>query len=596
MEAPTTASVSKWPYWVGSTLFASVLLIHLPDMFQGIDLTDYGFHLTNQAAAFPVPPAEPAFPMFFLSDFVGGLWLEIIGRPSLLWAKFGGLLIVGLCALISYKTLTTYFDRRRTWLAVFASSLMVTMNWFCYLIDYYTFPSLLICLLLYSLNRVLHAPPSSRPFLFYAFLLGFLAVALILARFTLVTIALLPLILAAHHAFKPEHCTGFTLRRSLPYVGLGIISALLLSGFLYQVTGVLKPYMSTVISALSDASTGTPSSAYGSNYGFGILFLRWGWNQFQALGRFVFFAVVLFALARLRNKFRHKATDALIAVLLLALLVLLLSQLGPREAGRAIISVIPIISLVFMFLVLRSCKSAKPGLSILFLAGVILLFMSPIGSDTGLVKSLYGMWIPLPFMMLIIWDLKSGAEGGWLEQIVSTGRLLLWPLILVALSIQFANVYRDSPNRLLLNTGFTDPGLRGIYSTEARSKAVDEALKEIKLRTSSNDVILTVNSIPMFYYLTETRPLFGTPWPCNSCSELELAVNYERVCAQGLYPKLIICAKTDTQSRDWPNDRFTRWGDLSKVEYLMSKYVRELGYQLVWENNLCALYVPPGKR
>jgi hypothetical protein len=97
----------------------------------------------------------------------------------------------------------------------------------------------------------------------------------------------------------------------------------------------------------------------------------------------------------------------------------------------------------------------------------------------------------------------------------------------------------------------------------------------------------------MIYYLTETQPLFGNPWPCSCYSLPELEANYQRVRAMARYPKLFVCARTDTQSRDWPNERFTRPSDLSKVEFMIAKYVKEAGYRLVWENSLCSIYTPP---
>lgn len=59
------------------SLFGSIFLFHILFIFQGFDVTDFGFHMTNQALSFTTSsdPSIVALPIF-LTDFIGGMWLS----------------------------------------------------------------------------------------------------------------------------------------------------------------------------------------------------------------------------------------------------------------------------------------------------------------------------------------------------------------------------------------------------------------------------------------------------------------------------------------------------------------------------------------
>ena len=88
---------------------------------------------------------------------------------------------------------------------------------------------------------------------------------------------------------------------------------------------------------------------------------------------------------------------------------------------------------------------------------------------------------------------------------------ILLVLLLLSLFFHFTDIYRDNHNRFLLNQPFSHPSLAGIYSTEHRVKAIDEVLMAIERYTDKNDYVLMANNLPMFYYLTETKPATGNP-------------------------------------------------------------------------------------
>lgn len=111
------------------SLFSIAFLYNLAFIFQGFDVTDFGFHLTNQVNSFAFPPDMNLIrPMYFFTDFIGGMWLSISGSPNILWARLGGVLLASVNTIIIYSILTTYFEKEKVFPIVLISTLFITMH------------------------------------------------------------------------------------------------------------------------------------------------------------------------------------------------------------------------------------------------------------------------------------------------------------------------------------------------------------------------------------------------------------------------------------------------------------------------------------
>ena len=55
--------------------------------------------------------------------------------------------------------------------------------------------------------------------------------------------------------------------------------------------------------------------------------------------------------------------------------------------------------------------------------------------------------------------------------------------------------------------------VKGIYTTKSRAKDIDELLAQSALYIKPEDYVLTYDCIPMFYYLTDTKPYMQNPGP-----------------------------------------------------------------------------------
>jgi hypothetical protein len=229
-------------------------------------------------------------------------------------------------------------------------------------------------------------------------------------------------------------------------------------------------------------------------------------------------------------------------------------------------------------------------INILLIAGIFVMAVTPIGSDNGLLKAQFGLWLILPLSILLTYRLQNQTDNKRLRSMSSLLGVLLVSLLILSVFFQFTNVYRDDQNRFNLNTEFSDTALLGVYSTNERVEVVDELIVEIRKYSDKGDNVLIVNDIPMLYYLTETKPALGNSWVFMMSIE-KIKVKQSRLERQGDLPKLFVYSKINTENRNWPlgniNDSDA---GLEKLEYFKERYVSELGYSLLWQNEFFAIY------
>jgi hypothetical protein len=159
---------------------------------------------------------------------------------------------------------------------------------------------------------------------------------------------------------------------------------------------------------------------------------------------------------------------------------------------------------------------------------------------------------------------------------------------LLGVSLQFTNLFRDDAARTRLVAPFAFPGLQSIRSTPGRVQALDAALFEVARRTRDNETVLVVGEIPVFHYLTRTRPFFGEPW-----IELErLATSRQLVntaIRQRRFPSIVVFHRSAAAPWD-PQDWLNRD---DKYRFFLDRYLGTLKYELAWQNGDFWIFVPP---
>lgn len=107
----------------------------------------------------------------------------------------------------------------------------------------------------------------------------------------------------------------------------------------------------------------------------------------------------------------------------------------------------------------------------------------------------------------------SSNKLGNIRKILLSVVILIVPLFFFGVSIEYSyyNIYREADVSRLTEK-FKHPKLKGIHSTPEKVEAVEELLRYLNGRVEPKDYFLAYNYIPMLYFLTHTRPAYGTVW------------------------------------------------------------------------------------
>ena len=567
-------------------LFLFIFIFYSIFIFQGMDVTDTGYILTNQVYSFTDHPDITYSAMWFLSDFFGGMWLKIIGTPNILWARLGGVILNSLNAIIIFNILSMYFNKEKVFFAVLVSTLFINMipgPAFSTLISYYTFPAFLVNIVLLIFNQSINTPENETDFKIYNFLLGFIFIPIVLSRFTLILIGLLPILIFLYYALTNKDVSRF--KKSLRYVIYGVLISMILFILLYWYIGFLGTYISIILSQ-TGISAGAEVNKIDKYYTLNNLLTSYLYDGMKIAGWTIVALIVLYFTSLIKNRIGKNIFNFLIVFL--TILVMILINPGIITLLRATIGLIIIIQVFFLY----TDKGKNEKLTLLIITSGFFMLINPIGSSEGFKKSIYCMWLILPLSILIVDNIKDKMKSVKVKSILSLLNIIIVIIFIISLFSQFHNVYRDDPNRFNLNKEFSYKYLNNVYSTEERVRVLDELLFQVDAHTEKNDEVLIENDIPMIYYLTETKPAYGNP--CLFYESLEeIRKKHYQMINEHRYPKLFVFAKINTEDPDWPKSTWieSNWlNKTEKIEYLKNEYINKLNYTLLWENEAFAIY------
>lgn len=577
-------------------MFACIFTFNLLFIFQGLDTTDFGYHMTHQVLSFTLKPeAEYTVPMIYLTDFIGGMWLSIIGHPNVLWARLGGVLLEALNAVIIFSILGDYFDKRKVFFVVFISSIIISLFPMVY-IHYFTFPAFLTNIALWTLNKAIRSSTWSKRNDIYSFFLGFMVVPIILSRITLLLILIIPILFTIYYFKNGKEFTY--LKRMFSPAVKGILFSVICFGLIYWYLGILDDYFLNVIGPLS-ASAKANTSEIESHHVIGTLIKSYVIEYIKIIILSLGFILGVYTFSIIKEKIEKKTFYLLMLLLtfLTVCFIFYLERIGytlyfVMRLMDFFIGVVITLSLIYFIY----DKSRNKNIDLLLISGIAIMMINPIGSDTGLYKSEYGMWLPLPLSFLCLYKIREDVRnsGTRFSSMLSLTTIFLVFLLISTVSLHATFVYQDDSNRFKLNTEFSDPSLKGVYSTSSRVELVDELLSQTKKYSDKNDKILIIDDIPIFYYLTETKPSFGEPWT-NLMSFDKIKEKQRELENKKELPKLFIYSKVDTSKARWPEegiDNQKRDGE-EKLRYLKIRYTNNLNYSLLWENEAFAIYGRP---
>ena len=587
-----------------------------------LDVTDTGFHFTKAWGLFHGSQVQNIDFMVGTS-LVNGLWLSIIGSPSVLWARFGYVLLVTAISLVSYKIFARYFHRLIDWFLFLAMSLFFIHFNYYLSINYDNLPVLSALLGIWFLVKEKKSAWSCS-------ISGLFFGLAIWMKFNFILIIILPLAFGWMLYEKKEPWIRKTL---FVYAGYGV--SFILGVSLLFATGNFKTYVDYIDQNLIHKEEGTGQGynekldglikqktfssdstsvdsedkfffltesqkntserkeiAYvkddGDPYSLSMLFNIYISGFWIIIKTGTLFSVLLALILLLTGEMQ--GAKRWLILLLFSFMFYYITYWNMNGVDFIFLSALIFPAYLYLFFCLRFETSLiEPTLLILMVA----LFSFP-GSNLSfnvIYRSGMGLlFYSFPLAYMINKNIRVGGQAFILNNYVF---ILVFAIILgVAKPWGYNNSHRDIGDRSVLVEMFKSPQLFGIHTFPQRVEVMDEALEFFKKEKyeRNNTPALFLGWIPMMYYLTETNCITNFPWHgCVPFDRFKKEFDRESKTAP---PEYITFSKVMTRNPGWPlmdeeyRTKDKVWiFDLKKSDYIRY-WMKDRKYEKVFENKM----------
>jgi hypothetical protein len=231
---------------------------------------------------------------------------------------------------------------------------------------------------------------------------------------------------------------------------------------------------------------------------------------------------------------------------------------------------------------------------LLSFAGLVLLLIVPLGSDSGLDKSIWGMWVLGPILLSdadkSLFRFPGKSE---LQQPLFLRRVILLVVLITAMVHAWQTPYFDAGSRMMKTVEIEHPRLNYIYTSAKRAAVINELVKDGFPKISREKYLLAFIEIPMVIYLSDKTPFISTSWPKLYYNPEKFRLKLEEALQHRNEFPAIIRQKQNTMLADWPDapdpDYLNYPADLSKwPEHgkILNEFISGNNYQVVWENEM----------
>jgi hypothetical protein len=579
--------------------FILVIFIQVIFIFQGLDFADSGFAADFYSRIFKDPSSVQYNFMYWFSGIIGGTWLKLFPGLGLLGLRIAGVICTTFTLGISYNLLKKYLHTGPLRLSLLLIVLFLTTAikeinyddisalffmcaaWFLFFGLTTEKPTMLfVAGSFISLNMFSRLPNIlGLMLMFVIWLSGYLdrktvkqicfLSLIFISGFAIMSVILFEVMKLMHHdiyflnSLKLTHRMGSSIDNSH-----GIYSMLKLYIVHYgeglSISVVVMVVLWSSAAAWRKLKSGLPGSVQFSR------FVKYG-----AL-------IILTAICIYRSK---KDPDFWFYLLLF-------------YAGT---------SLIVGFLVITGRQ--PKNLRILTAIGCIMLLVMPFGSNFVLMSvGKYSMWIIVPITVDYLLNIRAlssrvivseNSQYSY-EQVIDAQHMTglrnacLYLTLIFVLCGAYFFPYFDRSNRLHMHYEINNDHAKGIYTTKNRAKVINELLVESALYIKREDYVLAYDCIPMFYYLTDTRPFMHNSWPWLYDDALFKEELYKSIQETNVCP-VVIMQKRSTIGNNWPDNYTENYVFRPEALAYMEGFLKNYQYRQVWENDFFKIYVPASK-
>jgi Dolichyl-phosphate-mannose-protein mannosyltransferase len=579
--------------------FVLIIFVQIIFIFQGLDFADAGFAADFYRRIFSDPSSVQYNFMYWFTGIIGGSWLKLFPGFGLLGLRIAGVISTTITLWISYNLLKKYLYIGPLRLSLFLIVLFLTTA--IKEINYDDITALFfMCTAWFLFSGLTREKP------YMLFLAGAFISLNMFSR--LPNILGLILILAIWFS-------GYLNRKTVNQV---IIQSLLfILGFLVMCVllfGWMKSMHHDVYFLNSLKLTRQMGSAIDNSHGLYTMLKLYIVHFGEAVSISM---VVIVALWNLAAAWRKLKTDLPASIPFLPIvkwgILIILTAICIYRAKKDpdfwfyLFLFYAGTSLITGFLIITGRQ--PKNLRLLAAIGCLMLLVMPFGSNYVLMSvGKYSIWIIVPITIDYMLNIRSLSSRVVVsennlhsyEQVIDTNHMnglrntTIYLTLIYILSVTYFYPYFDRSNRALMHFEVRNEHVKGIYTTESRAKVINELLTQTALYIKPDDYVLAYDCIPMFYYLTETKPYMHNSWPWlydNAVFKEEL---YKSLKETHICP-IVIMQKRSTIGNNWPDNYSENYTFRPQALDDMNDFLRIFKYSQVWENDFFKIYIPASK-
>jgi hypothetical protein len=579
--------------------FILIIFIQAIFIFQGLDFTDSGFAVDFYSRIFSDPSTVQYNFMYWFTGIIGGVWLKLFPGAGLLGLRIAGMLITTSTCWITYRLLKKYLHTGPLRLSIlfiilFLATAIKEINYDDVTAFFFICAA---CCLFSGLTRHKNS---------MLFLSG---VFISLNTFSrLPNILGLALILAILFAgFLNQKTVKQVISQSLIFiVGFGFMSMLLI--IVMKALHHDQFFLNSL--KLTRQMGGTMDNSHSIYSMLKLYIVHFG----EALSISIVVMVVLWSssavLSRIKSYF--PARIAVLSFMKWGVLIIL-SAICIYRAKKDpdfwfyLFLFYAGTGLIVGFLIITGKQSKN--LRLLTAIGVILLLVMPFGSNYVLMTvGKYAIWIIVPISVDHLLNIQNFYSRVMINdktrydyeqtiddrQMASIRYVCIYLTLIFALSVAYYYPYFDRSNRIRMRYSVNNKHVEGIYTTETRARVVNELLQQSALYVGPNDFVFAYDCLPMYYYLTDTKPFMHNSWPWlydNAVFREEL---YKSIKETHICP-VVIMQKRSTIGNNWPENYSENYIFRPQTLANMNDFLKTYHYKQVWENDFFRIYIPESK-
>ena len=560
-------------------------------IFQGLDVTDIGFWLTNYHQIFIEPSNIQLLFSCWLSNVIGGIWIRMVGGLGLFGVKLGGAIVVSITCYLSYLILKDYIKKEFLLIGLLLTE-MIAFSGTSIILNYNNLSALFFTLSAYFFIKAI-LKEQYILFLFSGFLIGLN----IFIRFSnILGISLVVVIF--FYGYLKKIKISIQIRRSL-YFLLGWCASIIMVLIIMKILGHYKLYLNSLLDLFE---VGTSSDLRHS----GIMLIKLLIRDHLFVLLYFFIALLgTIVISKIFHKIKLNKYFKYIIFFIFALLISFFLYKGHRYFIYIIMGMLYLSLLINIF----NLPKIDVNLKMISLTALLILFITPLGSSNGISNARFGMWLALPIsiaLLMQIMEIKNDLNfttdsNKFFGRFKINKQEMLFAKIIILifcftfmLMFSFRYTYSDTTNRLAMHYSINHPKLKMVYTTKERAKVVGELLDEIPKYVQAGDYLLCYEHIPMVHFLTETRPYLYTSWPILY-QPGEFQINLDKTFKEKEKYPVIVRAKRSTSNFEWPNN--SDIGLINSFNYngnreIMKEFIDKYFYKIVWENDFFQILLP----